>query len=139
MAVAYCAVAAVPITSLNPYPLFFLIGGISGTSLMAFGYKDVDKALSSTRYFFYTPQTPVDTGKAIRVSSFMIVSCYAQGALIFLIEIHSLIRIASVESIAEVSRLKAINMAIGSLLAPLLISEAFLRPLKARLETLADK
>jgi hypothetical protein len=139
MVVGYCLLAAVPITSLNPYPLFVLFGGIFGSALLAFGYKDFDKALSSTRYFFFTPQTPVDTGKAIRVLSFMIVSCYAQGALIFVIEILSLIRMASVESIAEVSRLQSINMAIGSLLAPLVISEAFLRPLKARLETLAGK
>jgi hypothetical protein len=139
MAVAYCAIAAVPITSLNPYPLFFLYGGISGTALMAFGYKDYNKALSSTRYFFFTPQTPVETEKAVRVLSFMIISCYAQGGLLFVIEILSSVRMASVESITEVVRFRVLFMGISSLLAPLVISEAFLRPLKARLETLADK
>jgi hypothetical protein len=139
MAVGYCLVTAVPITSLNPYPLFVLFGGIFGSALLAFGYKDVDKALSSTRYFFFTPQTPVDTGKAIRVLSFMIISCYAQGGLLFVIEILSSIRTASVESITEAARFRVFYMGISSLLAPLVISEAFLRPLKARLETLAGK
>ena len=139
MVVGYCLLAAVPITSLNPYPLFVLFGGIFGSALLAFGYKDFDKALSSTRYFFFTPQTPVDTGKAIRVLSFMIISCYAQGGLLFVIEILSSVRTASVESITEAARFRVVYMGISSLLAPLVISEAFLRPLKARLETLADK
>jgi hypothetical protein len=139
MAVGYCIVAAVPITSLNPYPLCFLIGGIFGSALLAFGYKDFDKALSSTRYFFFTPQTPVDTEKAIRVLSFMIISCYAQGGLLFVIEILSTIRVSTMTSLPEGSVLKVLAAAVSSLLAPLVISEAFLRPLKARLETLADK
>jgi len=84
-------------------------------------------------------QAPIDTEKNIRVVRYMIISCYGLGGLLFVIEVLSAIQIALIPELPERAVLKATISAVCSLLVPLVISEAFLRPLKARLETLADK
>jgi hypothetical protein len=140
MAFGYSRVIAFPLTSeVSPLPFFFLFVGILGTSILAFGMKETSAALSATRYLFSTPETPVNTDKTIRVVRHMIVSCYALGGLLFVIEILSSIRVGAMDSLPERALVRSISMGVFGLLAPLVMSEVWLRPLKARLETLADK
>jgi hypothetical protein len=139
MVVGYFHITAVSIQHLNLFLFFFLVCGILGTSILAHGVKDTAAALYGSRFFLFTPQAPGDTKKNIRVVRYMIISCYGLGGLLFVIEVLSAIQIALIPELPERAVLKATISAVCSLLAPLVISEAFLRPLKARLETLAGK
>ncbi len=142
MGCGYSLAISFPLLSaaVNHWPFLFLFVGILGTSILAFGIEETTAALSALRYFFSTPETPVDTHKTIRVVRHMIVSCYALGGLLFVIDILSSIRIGAMDSLPHKGALLSpISMGVFGLLAPLVISEAFLRPLKARLETLAEK
>ncbi len=140
MGFGYSRTIAFPLlSSVNHWPFLLLFVGILGTSILAFGMKETSAAFSATRYFFFTPEMPVDTHKTIRVVRHMIVSCYALGGLLFVIETLSSIRLGAMDSLPEKALWSSIYMGVFVLLAPLVISEAFLRPLKARLETLAEK
>jgi hypothetical protein len=138
-AIGFCAVIRVPLGSLHLMPFFFLPVGILGTAIMTFGAKDAGAALSSVRYFFFTPKVPVDTAKCVAVLGFMLASCYAQGGLLFVIEILSSVRLAGMETVKEGVLMRSIYAGVCTLLAPLIISEALLRPLRARIEILGKK
>jgi hypothetical protein len=137
--VGFGAVICVPLGSVQPMAFLFLPFGILGTAIMAFGAKDVGAALGSVRYLFLMPKTPVDTAKCVAVLGFMLASCYAQGGLLFVIEILSSVRLAGMETVKEGVLMKSIYAGVCTLLAPLIISEALLRPLRARIEILGTK
>jgi hypothetical protein len=147
LVLGYCQVTAVPVKFLHFWPLLFLATGILGTAFLAFGAKETGTALNSFRYFFYNPKAGVDTGKTIIVLNFMILSCFAQGGILFVIEILSFLKhlgplmSTPKEDIGTLAQLlqvipKLAHPMICTLFAALFISEALLRPLKARLETL---
>lgn len=147
LALGYCQVTAVQVKNLHFLPLLFLGVGIQGTAILAFGGKETGAALNSFRYFFYNPKIPVDTRRTIIVLNFMIVSCFAQGGILFVIEILSFLKHLGplmsnpkedIGTLAQLLRVipKLAHPMFCTLFAALFISEALLRPLKSRLETL---
>lgn len=134
--IVYCRIAAVHLQTLHFLPLFFLLVGIFGTATLAFGAKETGSSLTAFRYLFAKAKAPFDTRKKIVVINFMIVSCFAQGGLLFLIEILSLVKHFQVLTSTPTKLGFIFHYMACILFAALFISEALLRPLKARLETL---
>lgn len=64
----------------------------------------------------------------------MIVSAYALGGLLFLISLHNIVASVQGNFLG-----KSIMLSISTLMSPILISEAVLRPLKTRIENLGGK
>jgi len=116
--------------------ILFLTFGIIGISSLAFGYRTTCAALVAARFLFFTPAKGIGGEKLTEVLRFMIVSAYAQGGLVFLLSLWNIMA-----SLAEGAAALGMNIGISvcALMCPMLISEVFLRPLKARLETLAAK
>jgi hypothetical protein len=116
--------------------ILFLTFGIIGISSLAFGYRTTCAALVAVRFLFFTPAKGIAAEKLTEVLRFMIVSAYAQGGLVFLLSLLNILRWID-------AGMAALGMNIANsvcaLMCPILISEVFLRPLKARLETLAAK
>ena len=112
----------------------FLALGVIGTSTFAFGFRASCSALRSTRFLFFTPREPASPENLIAVLRFMIVSAYALGGLLFLISLHNIVASVQGNFLG-----KSIMLSISTLMSPILISEAVLRPLKTRIENLGDK
>jgi len=147
MVSGYMNQTAVPIKMLSFLPFLLLFAGILGTAVLAFGAKEAAVALSSVRYFFSKPKSPVDTRRIIMVLNFMILSCLAQGGILFVIEILSFFKHLGPlmsnpkEGIETLGQLIQVipNLTFPmfcTVFAALCISEGLLRPLKSRLETL---
>jgi hypothetical protein len=116
--------------------ILFLTFGIIGISSLAFGYRTTCAALLAVRFLFFNPAKGIAGEKLTEVLRFMIVSAYAQGGLVFLLSLLNIMAWLS-----EGMQALGMNIAnsIYALMCPILISETLLRPLKARLETLAAK
>ena len=116
--------------------ILFLTFGIIGISSLAFGYRTTCAALVAVRFLFFNPSKGIAGEKLTEVLRFMIVSAYAQGGLVFLLSLLNILR--SIAFGMEAVGISIVD-SICTLICPILISETLLRPLKARLETLAAK
>ena len=116
--------------------ILFLTFGIIGISSLAFGYRTTCAALVAVRFLFFNPAKGIAGEKLTEVLRFMIVSAYAQGGLVFLLSLLNILR--SIALGMEAVGISIVD-SISTLMCPILISEALLRPLKARLETLTAK
>jgi len=126
----------------NPYILmaeglvFFFIFAPLGSSILAFGFRDVLNTLFSIRFLFFTPPTGTVSPRSLVVTRFLIISVYAIGGLFFLFCI--IINMASLNApLGRIGQLVALSLC--SLMYPIFISEGLLRPLKYRLEYLAEQ
>jgi hypothetical protein len=135
MAFGYCRLAAIPIWFFNPQTFIYLVAGVSGTAILAFGTKEFGGVLRSFGYLFSNPKAPIDAQRTVKVIRFMILSCFAQGGILFVIEILSLVKHHSfiITNPSKISHFLVPMM--GITFFTLFVSEALLRPLKARLET----
>lgn len=112
----------------------FLALGVIGTSTFAFGFTASCSVLRSVGFLFFTPRKPAFPENLIAVLRFMIVSAYALGGLLFLISLHNIVASVQGNFLG-----KSIMLSISTLMSPILISEAVLRPLKTRIENLGGK
>jgi hypothetical protein len=120
----------------RPVPIIGIIVASLGSSILTFGCGDVWESLLSVRYLFRTPSGRVSTRKSLAVVRFLIISFYAVGSLFLLL--HLLITRAVIAGPLEQIG-KYVAVSVLSLVYPILISEGLLRPLKYRLEFLAEQ
>ena len=102
-----------------------------GSSILAFGFRDVWDAFSAFRFFFIKPPAQIAFSKTIIVIRFLTLSTYAIGILMFLLGLTNYDASYPLNEI--------IAICICPLAYPIIISEGLLRPLKSRLECLAER
>ena len=107
-----------------------------GSAILAFGLREVWEAFLDFRWFFVTPSGGAASPRSLVVIRFLLVSTYAMGGLLFLFRL--------ILALGQVGGPSAqlgyqVAVAICSLAYPILIAEGCLRPLRCRLESLADQ
>ena len=117
-------------------PIIPIILASLGSSILAFGFRDVWGALSAFRFFFFTPPIGIVSPRSPVVIRFLIFSTYAIGGLVFLLEITITLSIINGPLYGIVG---LIADSLCALIYPIFISEGLLRPLKYRLEYLAEQ
>lgn len=116
-------------------PIIGIVAASLGNTVVAFGFKEVWEAFLAIRFLFGSPSGNAKTQMPVIVLRFLMVSFYAMGGLfsLFWLLITLAVINGPVEQIGD-----HLALAICSLAFPILISEGLLRPLKNRLEFLAD-
>jgi flagellar motor component MotA len=117
-------------------PLIGIIIAALGSSIIAFGYDDVWKTLLTYRIFFQETPNNIPLQKTIVITRYLITATYASGSFIFLLCL--IITMASIGGPLEQVG-QHIGADIGVIMNTLVLSEAFLRPLKGRLEYLESQ
>ena len=105
-----------------------------GSSILAFGFRGVWDALSTFRFFFFTPSASIAFTMPLVVFRFLTISIYAIGSLLFLLGLTQSCYAGTLSSLGE-----GIAFSICALAYPIIIAEVVVRPIKYRLEYLADR
>jgi len=105
-----------------------------GSSILAFGFRGVWDALFTFRFFFFTPSANIASAMPLVVFRFLTFSTYAIGSLLFLLGLTQSCCAGTLSSFGE-----GLAFSICALAYPIIIAEVFLRPIKYRLEYLAER
>ncbi|MBI4027973.1 MAG: hypothetical protein HY360_23515 [Verrucomicrobia bacterium] len=107
-----------------------------GSAFLAFGFRDVWNAIAAFRFFFFTPPVGIVFSRSSVVIRFLIFATYAISGLMFLF--YLVLTLAQYGGPVGVIGARVAD-SICSLIYPIFLSEGLLRPLKHRLEYLAEQ
>jgi flagellar motor component MotA len=123
-----CLVQIIPLAGI-------ILAGL-GSSVLAFGFRDVKDTLLASRCLFLTPSKNEAFPRYLLVVRYLIISNYAFGSLMFLL--CSIITLAGINGPLDALG-QHIAACICTFVNAILVSEVFLRPLRCRLEYLIPK